>query len=212
MGEQRAVTVDPHELTTGGHAPLAGRLLYRLAAVQWASRDLLPEIRGVYLGPHEAWVEVGDRRGQQRFGPVSYDNPESVESQVAGPAGLALGPPNGSGAPVVPMPDAPWRHHWAELLRSLGTHGYVLREGGGTRRYESVTVNELNVASVVVVNAESSRWISRIALDPPSAEMIGVAFDIRLWIGSGKGSPVDDRTKIFDIRQSAKWPPVPPLT
>lgn len=210
MGEQRAVTRNAHELTTGGRAPLAGRLLYRLAAVQWTSRDLSPEIRGVFLGLHEAWVEVGDRKRQERFGPVSYSSPDSVEAQVVGPAGLALPPPDGPAVPSAQMPDAPWRLQWVALLAGLGTHGYVLREGGGTRRYESVALNELNVASVVVVDAEGSRWISRVALDPPSADMIGVAFEIRLWIGTNKGSPVDDRTRVLDIRQSAKWPPVPP--
>lgn len=198
-------------MTAGGRAPLVGRLLQRLAAVQWASRDLPREIRGVYLGLQEAWVEVGDRQRQHRYGPVSYDVPERADTGVVGPAGLPLSPPNEL-APSVQVPDAPWRQHWATMLNNLGGDGYVLREGGGTRRYESVTLNDLNVASVVVVDAEGSRWISRAALDPPSTDMVGVAFDIRYWVGTGQGTPVDDRTKVFDLRQSPTWPPVPPMT
>lgn len=191
---------DPHALTATGGASIAGCLLERLAAVQYASRDTDEEIRAVFLGSENWSVTVGGPRGSDQFGPFSYGGePAALVEEFAEEAGL-MRPLPGSAVPVYPEPGAHWRHFWAELLQNLGVHGYALRDGGGTKRYESVELDREHSASVTVVDEEGSRWISRIALDPPLLDMAGVGFDISYWIGMGQGRQVGDRTKVLELR------------
>lgn len=174
-------------------------MLVQLAAIQWASRDLGSELRGVELGSDGAWVMVGDVYRQARFGPIVYATDDGgLIEQLVQPAGLAA-PGPGPAVPVIPELGAAWRHFWAELLQGLGVYQYALRDGGSTRRYEAVHLDEQNTAAVTVVDATGDRWITRIALDPPRVDMLGAPFDIPLWINAGQGLAVDGRTKILEL-------------
>lgn len=194
--------MDPRLTPAEGEMSLADLLLVQLAAIQWASRDLDREFRSVKLDSDGAWVTVGDVHHQVRFGPIVYGTSDiGLDEQLVGPAGLAA-PSPGPAVPVYPEPGAAWRHFWAELLQDLGVHAYFLRNSGGTRKYESIELDEQNVAGVTVTDTTGYRWITRLPLDPPRTDVLGAPFDIGLWISEGQGLSVGDRTKVLDLSSS----------
>lgn len=194
--------MDPRLTPAEGEMSLADLLLVQLAAIQWASRDLDREFRRVKLDSGGARVTVGDAHRQVTFEPIVYGTSASdLHGQLVEPAGLAA-PSLGPAVPVYPEPGADWRHFWAELLQDLGLHAYFLRNSGGTKRYESIELDEQNVASVTVTDATGYLWITRIPLDPPRTDVMGAPFDIGLWISEGQGRSVGDRTKVLDLASS----------
>lgn len=181
-----------------------GAFLFRLASIEWASRDTGTGITSVLLTPEEASVGVGVVGRYELYGPFSFDIQQATLLQrLVHPSGLSEPQP---GAPVPIFPEAPvsWRHSWAELLQDLGQHVYGLRDlhaSLATLRYESIDVGNRSgyYASVGVVDAKSQRWITRLALDPPSSNIMTAPFDIASWIFRDDGETLEDGSKIFQL-------------
>jgi hypothetical protein len=196
--------VDWHAPGVGGGTTPVGAFLMNVASLEWASRDLPRSISIVEFDLAEAWVWVTREDSRGRYGPFAYDIERSaLAAELVRHAGLAEPEPGPALPYVIGSGSAsPWRHRWAELLWDLGQYGYALRDWDQfpTLRYESVGVDEEEaVATVVVVDGNHHRWITRLRLGPPSADVTSAAFDISTWIAGGKGRVRPDGAREFEL-------------
>lgn len=167
----------------------ADRFLGDLATIEWASRDRATWISRIDLGAETASIRVTTRDQDAWFGPLPFDADHSeLLDGLVRPAGLAVPDP---WEPIHWIPSAMdrqqgWRKYWAYLLIDFATYTWALREepyGLDLERLESA-----GGGAVVIVRANRRRWITFIPL-PPSGETVGMAFEIREWIGRA-GQPL----------------------